>query len=120
MLTVPMITRLFSDSSGETHFEPLAHEQLRLLLLDRPHPTSAVSFVVVPATHPDGIWHNAPRRQLVVWLHGNTEVESSAGERYDLRPGDALLVEDINGKGHCNHHRGEIHLMFVHLVEGIA
>jgi hypothetical protein len=45
-------------------------------------------------------WHCAPRRQLVVTLHGTIDVETRGGERFRLQAGDVLLAADTTGGGH--------------------
>jgi hypothetical protein len=45
-------------------------------------------------------WHNAPRRQLVVRLSGEVDLEVSGGEVRRMTPGSILLAEDTTGKGH--------------------
>jgi hypothetical protein len=45
-------------------------------------------------------WHQAPRRQFVITLSGEWEVETSDGTVRRLGPGDILLAEDTTGKGH--------------------
>lgn len=48
----------------------------------------------------DSGWHNASRRQLIVVLNGQLEMEIGTGERRIFRPGDLVLVEDTMGQGH--------------------
>jgi len=45
-------------------------------------------------------WHPAPQRQFVVILSGHLEIGFEDGSTKIFGPGDARLVEDINGKGH--------------------
>jgi quercetin dioxygenase-like cupin family protein len=45
-------------------------------------------------------WHVAPRRQYIVMLEGSVEIRVSDGEARVFRPGDIVLVEDTEGKGH--------------------
>lgn len=45
--------------------------------------------------------HNAPRRQIIASLNGHVEARVSSGEKRRFGPGETLLVEDTNGKGHC-------------------
>jgi len=47
-------------------------------------------------------WHNAPRRQYVVTLSGESEVELGDGTKIRLYPGHILLAEDITGQGHIS------------------
>ena len=45
-------------------------------------------------------WHTAPRRQYVITLSGQGELELSGGRKILVGPGHIELVEDITGKGH--------------------
>lgn len=45
-------------------------------------------------------FHTAPRRQYVVNLEGDVEIEVGDGSRRILRGGDILLAEDTTGQGH--------------------
>jgi quercetin dioxygenase-like cupin family protein len=47
-------------------------------------------------------WHTAPRRQYVVTLSGESEVELDGGRKIRLGPGHILLAEDTTGKGHIS------------------
>jgi hypothetical protein len=110
-------TRLYSDSSGESHF---ADEELTFELVDfaPPAPPISVSEVistegVVIISSPAGWygdWHPAPRRQFMFCLSGEVEVEASDGEVRRFGPGSVVSVEDTVGKGHISRvvssHRG--------------
>lgn len=94
--------RIYSDEHGETHFEDLD------IATDQPSNGSALS-AVIPAT---GVifrrspadqfidWHPAPRRQFVVTLSGQAEVEASDGEIRRIGPATVMLADDTTGKGH--------------------
>jgi hypothetical protein len=45
-------------------------------------------------------FHTAPRRQYVITLSGEMEVETSDGVVRRFGPGDVLLAEDLTGRGH--------------------
>ncbi|MEC9316672.1 MAG: hypothetical protein VX795_05915 [Actinomycetota bacterium] len=45
-------------------------------------------------------FHNAPRRQIVVPLEGEVEIETGSGEVRLISPGMALLADDLTGQGH--------------------
>ena len=47
-------------------------------------------------------FHPAPRRQYVVNLDGEVEIEVGDGTRRILRTGDILLAEDTTGQGHIS------------------
>ena len=48
----------------------------------------------------DGTWHPSPNRQFMIITSGEVKVEVTDGEIKTFRPGDVLLVEDIEGRGH--------------------
>src|SRR5256886_9663951 len=45
-------------------------------------------------------WHTAPRRQYVITLSGQGELEVAGGKKIPVGPGHIELVEDTTGKGH--------------------
>jgi quercetin dioxygenase-like cupin family protein len=45
-------------------------------------------------------WHNAPRRQWVITLQGEIEVETRDGSKQRFGPGSILLADDVSGSGH--------------------
>ena len=47
-------------------------------------------------------FHNAPRRQYVVNLEGEVEIEVGDGTKRILQTGDILLAEDTTGQGHIS------------------
>lgn len=47
-------------------------------------------------------FHTAPRRQYVVNLEGEVEIEVGDGSKRILRSGDVLLAEDTTGQGHIS------------------
>ncbi len=94
--------RIYADAAGETHFEDLD-------VALRPSPGGSELSGFYPATgvifrrSPVGQyldWHPAPRRQFVVTLSGEAEVEASDGEIRRIGPGTVMLAEDTTGKGH--------------------
>ena len=99
--------RLYAGPDGESHFEDV-EIGLRLgdfappappLWLSAFLPAERVRFLSAsPGWYGD--WHPAPRRQFLVYIAGEVEVEASDGEVRRLGPGSILLVEDTTGKGH--------------------
>ncbi len=43
-------------------------------------------------------WHHAPRRQFIVNLDAEVEVEVSSGEKRIIKQGEVFFVEDVTGK----------------------
>jgi len=96
------VTRVYSDTSGQSHFEDLTielqlHDQLGHLSDE-----CDVDKLIFRENGPgyDYDWHCAPARQYVVMLDGQTEIEVSDGEKRTFVGGDILLLEDTTGRGH--------------------
>lgn len=96
------ITRIYSDESGESHFEdftvPLIDKGPIGFLSDSKKVKGMIFREVLPSYDYD--FHNAPQRQYIVLLDGGVEIETSLGEKRSFKTGEILLVEDISGKGH--------------------
>ena len=94
--------RIYTDPDGESHFADVA-----VALDGQPggseysalYPGTGVIFRRSPADQFLD-WHPAPRRQFVVTLSGEAEVEASDGEVRRIGPGTIMLAEDLTGKGH--------------------
>ncbi len=52
-------------------------------------------------------YHNAPRRQIVVPLEGEVEIETGGGDIRLITAGMALLADDLSGQGHKSSFRPE-------------
>jgi quercetin dioxygenase-like cupin family protein len=48
---------------------------------------------------------HVPKRQFLLCLDGRLEVTASDGEKRSFGPGDCVLMEDVDGKGHGSHVR---------------
>jgi len=97
-----MITRIYNDPQGESHFEDIDIE-LYLAgkigwLSDEIQVRSLLFREVEPAYNWD--FHNAPRSQYIILLDGEIEIETSLGEKRKFKGGDIILAEDTEGKGH--------------------
>lgn len=107
--------RLYTDSEGHSRFEdvsPLGHttgvvESDLRATFSEPMSADWVAFRHVVHEADDTRPHNAPRRQFIVMLKGECEVETSMGEKRRLGPGSVLLVEDTEGLGHITRRIGE-------------
>ncbi len=44
--------------------------------------------------------HRAPRRQYIITLKGEWEIETGSGDKRRFGPGDILFAEDTTGRGH--------------------
>jgi len=103
--------RIYSDDSGESHFEDVAVGRAEesdgsdQWLTSAPYPVADMRFRKVISEYP-GEPHVAPRRQFIILLTGVAEIEVSDGEIRQFGPGSVLLVEDVVGKGHTTRRIG--------------
>jgi quercetin dioxygenase-like cupin family protein len=96
-----MMTRLYTGPDGQTHAEEMEtaittsspNEVLKLMAI-----TGAELRRASAGTVQD--WHTAPRRQYVITLSGQAELDVSGGKKIHVGPGNINLVEDTTGKGH--------------------
>jgi hypothetical protein len=98
-------TRIYADSSGETHLQDVeiemrdaGHASITSTMIDG----KGVIFRSSQTSDYFVDWHNAPRRQFVVNLTGEVEITVSDGESRRFGPGSVLLAEDVTGKGHIS------------------
>jgi hypothetical protein len=100
-------TRVYTDEDGESHFEDLDVEFNSIDFAPPAPPLDLSSFT--PATQFGflrapvgwfGDWHPTPCRQIMFYLEGEIEAETSDGEVRRFGPGSVTLVEDTSGKGH--------------------
>ena len=93
-----MIIRLYTGDDGQSHVEELniPSGEMETVALK-------VGADMTFRRNQEGYtsdWHNAPRRQYVIFLSGQTEIGLGDGTVQRLAPGDVLLAEDLTGKGH--------------------
>src|SRR5438445_7681439 len=102
------VTRLFTGPDGKTKVEeyevPLKAQGRGTELSD----AVAVESLQFRRTNQDYNldWHPAPRRQFVVTLRGESEIELEGGRKLRLGPGHILLAEDTTGQGHISRASG--------------
>ena len=89
--------RLYTGDDGESHMEELD-------LADHPELTNlqAAVGIVFKSYAPDysSDFHNAPRRQYVINVAGEVEIELGDGSVHRFGPGHVMLAEDLTGRGH--------------------
>ena len=95
------ITWMRTGADGRTTFEDLEVATTQGER-GRETPLLAVEGVFFRTDQPalDMDFHNAPRRQLVIPLGGELEVEAGDGTTQRIGTGDALLADDLSGQGH--------------------
>jgi hypothetical protein len=99
-----VVTRIFTGPDGKTHAEQI---DVKLAPGGGSGELSEMAKVTglqfrrqAPNYFQD--WHPAPRRQYVVTLSGQGEIELDGGKKIPLGPGHILLAEDVTGKGHIS------------------
>lgn len=95
------ITRVYTGDDGRSHFEQIELRMGEPMLYGTStgfHPASGVRLGEGAAG--DYELHVAPRRQLVVTLEGEAEIECGDGTKLTIGPGDVFLAEDTTGEGH--------------------
>ncbi len=98
------VTRLYSGPDGESHFEDLEiplEDKGSYIQGSELMKASGIRFRE-RGTITESDWHNVPRRQFVITIEGETEIEIGDGTKRRFGPGDILLAEDTTGRGHIS------------------
>lgn len=98
------VVRIYTGADNQTHFQDLDLDTFATLSAQVG--TGPVRLNQGPAKSAMD-FHNAPRRQYVVMMSGQMEIEIGDGTRRVLDPGDVLVAEDLTGKGHITRGVGE-------------
>ena len=96
------VTRIALTPEGGSAFEDMDIDLVDRGVIGRmsdPFPATALIFRENDPGY-DLDWHCAPRRQFIVMLDAEIEVEVTSGEKRRFVGGDVLLVEDTTGTGH--------------------
>jgi len=98
------VVRLYTGPDSKSHFEdiqiPLKDAGKVGFISERYKATGVVFRETTGDYNYD--FHPAPRRQYVVNLEGEVEIEVGDGTKRILRTGDILLAEDTTGQGHIS------------------
>ena len=96
-----IVTRLYTGPDGQTHAEE-TDAKFTMSGRNEIYKLLAISGAELHRYAPGYVqdWHNAPRRQYVITLSGQGEVELAGGKKIHLTPGHIELAEDLTGKGH--------------------
>jgi hypothetical protein len=107
----------FIDIDIEQTEAPFA-ENVPPLLVSQPLPVQRLVFVTAPDDLREAEPHPAPRRQFVVVLDGEFEIETTDGDRRIFPPGGVALVEDTARRGHVTRaSRGRASFLAVPLAD---
>lgn len=100
------IWRVYSGADGQSHVAELPLAMKPFTDTEGAHgeagPTQSASSITFRVSPPGYVldWHCAPRRQYSISLSGTAEIEVGDGTKVRLGPGDAVLAEDLTGRGH--------------------
>ncbi len=95
------IVRLYTGTDGQSHFEELELEfkPFDIQEISSLQEATDIVFRRAPSGHVQD-WHPAPRRQYVITLSGEGEIEIGDGTVRRFGPGDVMSAEDVTGRGH--------------------
>ena len=116
--------RFFADEDGETHIEDVT---VGLELRDFAPPADPVN--IAPFLQASGtLWfgadpgwdgaafHPTPQRQIFCVVRGQIEGTTSDGAVRQLGPGEVVLLDDTEGKGHSTRVIGDEELLMLGVV----
>jgi hypothetical protein len=98
------VVRLYTGADNKSHFEDLdvpMKDAGKIGFMSERVKATGLVFRETGGDY-DYDFHTAPRRQYVVNLEGEVEIEVGDGTRRILRSGDILLAEDTTGQGHIS------------------
>ena len=98
------ILRIYTGPDNQSHFEDIEvplKDDGKVGFLSEKMKASGVLFRYTTGEY-NYDFHTAPRRQYVVNLEGEVEIEVGDGTKRILRSGDILLAEDTTGQGHIS------------------
>ena len=98
------VIRIYTGSDNRSHFEDVLVPMKDAGKIGFISEITQATGVVFRETGGDYNYdfHTAPRRQYVVNLEGEVEIEVGDGTKRILRAGDILLAEDTTGQGHIS------------------
>ena len=98
------VVRLYTGPDKKSHFEDIQiplKDAGKVGFISELYKATGVVFRETTGDY-NYDFHTAPRRQYVVNLEGEVEIEVGDGAKRILRSGDILLAEDTTGQGHIS------------------
>ena len=98
------VVRLYTGPDKKSHFEDIQiplKDGGKVGFISELYKATGVVFRETTGDY-NYDFHTAPRRQYVVNLEGEVEIEVGDGTKRILRSGDILLAEDTTGQGHIS------------------
>jgi uncharacterized cupin superfamily protein len=114
------VTEIFADDQGETHFRAVEIDfETRAFAppslpvkVSAEIPSTTSLFMIAPPGW-DEEYHATPRKQFCIMLQGELRVEATDGQSIEMGPGDVLLVNDAESKGHLSTIQGSQNAEFM-------
>jgi hypothetical protein len=98
------MTRIYTGTDGLSHAEVVPMKLSASGASDMMKASGAQFSRRSPGPASD--WHVGPRRQFVITLSGQAELEVAGGQKVAVGPGHISLIEDTTGKGHITKNVG--------------
>lgn len=98
------VVRLFTGPDKQSHFQDIEiplKDGGKIGHLTDPMKATGIVFRMTTGDY-NYDFHTAPRRQYVVNLDGEVEIEVGDGTKRIIRAGEILLAEDTTGQGHIS------------------
>ncbi len=98
------ITRLYTGDDGESHFEDIEIALKDSGEIGKMSETLQAKGIIFRETDSDYDYdrHNTPCLQYDIILEGEVEIEVGDGTKRRFGPGDVILLEDTEGRGHIS------------------
>ena len=99
--------RLYADEQGESHWDIVPVKMIKTAFappapkvdLSSFNDAKRFAFLRLPEGW-EGNWHRSPKKQMLITMSGELEIEASDGVAHRFPAGYAVLLEDTDGKGH--------------------
>ena len=112
------IVRLYTGPDNESHFEDveIALNPSGDMEISELQPAHGIMFRTAPPSRLSA-YHTVPKRQYVITLSGQVEIETGDGTIRRFGAGDVMLAEDTTGRGHITRVVGDQprHYVFIPL-----
>ena len=89
------VTRVYTGADGQSHFDEIEVE------IEKLQPGDGIIFRHAPPGDFHD-WHRAAKRQYVINLSGQSEIEIRDGTKRRFGRGEISLVDDTTGRGHIS------------------
>ena len=95
---------LYTGDDGESHFKDVEIEMKDTKDRGQRSEPVRAKTIFFSATDPrfEVDWHKVPGRRFVITIEGEDEVTASDGTKRRFGPGDIMLADDAESRGHIS------------------